>query len=202
MLENTVSLRAERRKLRPIARFTIAAVAALLVISAAVAVGVVFWLNSAGGDSATVITSVQVTYPQGWSERPLSEDDRKAGLLLAIEKGSATFLARTVVGRLAEGFSLDQLAADTEVALGSQIEGFDLISNEVTTIEGFGAIRLYYRQEAGPRDDAFQTMMVIVPTETQTFYLTLRAEKTEFTAAQRDASQVIGNFLAQVKRSQ
>lgn len=203
MVQETMSLPGGKKRGMLRARYLLIALIAVLAVSGSATGGVLLWANSGGGNSQRVVVAVNMAYPQGWVEQPLSEADRNAGLLLNLENPalSATFLGRTVLGRLSEDFNINQLLADTEVALSSQIEDFDLISSEVTNIAGFDAVRVYYRQESARERDPFQTMMVIVPTESQTFYLTLRAEKDSFTAAQRDASQMISDFLAFVSRA-
>ncbi len=193
-MQDAVSLKARRFRLRFIFLGII-----LAAIAAGAGAGLYFWLLGGDGESIRVVTAVQIPYPDGWSEQPLTEADRSAGLLLSLERErpEASFLARTVIARLAADFDIDQLAGDTEAALSAEIDNFDLLSKAVTSVGPFDAVQISYRQ----KDDTsleHQVLMTIIPTPNQTFYLTFRAQKRDFTRIHIEGEQMTEAFADQV----
>lgn len=193
-MENAARLNAAKPKMRHLIF-----VVALLAVGAGVAAGLYLWLGD-GGESLRAVRAVQIAYPEGWTEQPLTQADRQAGLLFKLERGApaASFLGRTVVARLAADFDVYKLADDTQVALGSEIEGFDMVSRSVLQVGPYDTVRVYYRQAAPEGEPEYQTLMTIVPTPVQTFYLTLRAENDDFSRVEAQGLQIIENFVAYV----
>jgi hypothetical protein len=187
----------KRRRFR--IRYLLLAVIALAAAAAA-ATGAYLWLRGGDGEPIRVVTSVQIPYPEGWGEQPLTEADRNAGLLLKLdrERPEASFLARTVIARLAPDFDIDELAGDTEAALSAEIDNFDLISSSVLPIGPFDAVRIYYRQTGEEELAGHRVIMAIVPTPNQTFYLTFRAEERDFRRIEGEGLQIIDAFVNDV----
>jgi hypothetical protein len=193
-MQEAINVGAKRRAARPNIRLLVLGAASLAATALLVA-GVYFWVS--GGEeepSVRVITGVQFPYPPDWTEQPLSQDDRSAGLILKLERDDpeATFLARTVIARLAVEFDINQLAGDTATALENEIAGFDLLTSSVTPIGSLQTVQLQYRQDDG--ESTYQTLMTIIPLENQTFYLTARTEDSSFGAINADALQLISTF--------
>ena len=189
-------LKYDRRKLLVLAGL------ALATIAAAATVLVVLM----GGDdekSVRVVTGVQFPYPEGWTEQPLSQDDRNAGLLLKLgqEDPSASFLARTVIARLSPDFNSLELAGETEAALAAELDGFDLVSSDVELVGPYQAVLIEYQQPAVGEEPASQTLLVILPGENQTFYLTVRADKRDFRGIKDDGLKIVSDFAAYVSAS-
>ncbi|MBI1886013.1 MAG: hypothetical protein HYS09_06850 [Chloroflexi bacterium] len=184
------------------------AVAVLLSAGAAgLATGLFLWLSGGGGESVRIVTGVEFPYPQDWSAQPLTESDRNAGLLLNLQRADpeASLLGRTVIARLPAGFDINQLADDAEVALRREIDNFDLLSKSVSPVGPFPAVRIYYRQQSDaqvPEDERpgeqlvpeSQTLMTIIPTPNQTFYLTLRAEAADFQQVEEEGLAIMAQF--------
>ncbi len=193
-MQDTMRLKASRFRMR---NLILAAVA--LAAAAGAGTGLYLWLRG-DGDSVRVVTSVQISYPEGWNEQPLTEADRTAGLLLKLERErpQASFLARTVIAKLAPDFDINQLVDDTEAALSAEIEDFDLVSKAVSPIGPFDAVRIYYRQAGEESDADYQTLITIVPTPNQAFYLTLRAERDDFRRVEDEGLQIIDDFAAAI----
>ncbi len=204
-MEDAVPLKSRRLSIRPRVRYLLLT-AIVLLAAAGLGTGLYFWLSGdGGGESVRVVTAVQIPNPDGWSEQTLTEADRNAGLLLSLERDrpQASFLARTVVARLTPDFDINQLADDTEAALSTEIENFDLLSKSVTPIGPFDAVRISYRQtgESGLTDRQVldrQVLMTIVPTANQTFYLTFQAEQESFLAIEDEGSEITTTFVAYV----
>ena len=175
---------------------------AFILLAATIGAGTGTYLLLRGGeDSIRVIIAVQVPYPEGWSERPLTDTDRNAGLLLNLERDGpeASFLARTVIATLASNFDINQLADETEIALSSEIDNFELVSTRVSPIGEFDAVRISYRQDGvGTSAPDFQVLMAIIPTPNQTFYLTTRAERKDFAKIEDEGLDIIGAFASYV----
>jgi hypothetical protein len=177
----------------------------LLALAAAAAfiAGVYVWRQGGGEDQPAirVITGVQFPYPAGWAEQPLSADDKKAGLVLRVERENpaASFLARTVVAPVVPELDVSKLASDTEAALKGQIEGFQSLSKEVVTIGGYQAAEITYRQANGKPSDDFTVRMTIIPTTNQTFYLTLRSPTDQFTGVNTDGHKMAEDFATYVR---
>ncbi|MDO8614288.1 MAG: hypothetical protein Q7T33_00945 [Dehalococcoidia bacterium] len=183
-------------------RFRIRYLVILVVLVAAAAglgTGLYLWLQDDGGESVRVVTAVQFPYPNGWDEQSLTEADRNAGLVLSLERQrpDASFLARTVITRLPADFDLNQLADESEAALSSEIESFELLRGSVVSVGPYDAVKLNYLQtdEAGVDHEV---IMVIVPTPNQTFYLTFRAEKTDFQQIEDEGLEIADTFAAYV----
>jgi hypothetical protein len=194
-MQDAMGLRAKGFRVRM--RYVVAAALAV-ALAAGAGTGLFLALRGGDGESIRVVTGVQFPYPQGWTEQPLADVDRSAGLMLKLERErpDASFLARTVIARLAADFDINGLAGDTEAALSAEIEGFDLVSRDVTRLGPYDAVRISYRQSGDGADH--QTLMVIVPTPNQTFYLTLRAEKAQFRQIESDGSRIINDFVTYV----
>lgn len=171
----------------------------LMGAAAGLGTGLYLRLQDDGGESARVVTAVQFPYPVGWNEQPLTEADRNAGLVLSLEKRQlgAAFLARTVITRLPEDFDINQLAEESEAALSSEIESFELLRRSVVSVGVYDAVKLNYLQtdEGGVEHEA---TMVIIPTSNQTFYLTFRAEAKDFQKMEDEGLQIADTFAAYV----
>ena len=195
-MENAIPLKKIRLRLK----YLLLAVF-VLAAAAGAGTGIYFWMRGGDGESIRVVTAVQFTYPSGWSEQPLTEADGNAGLLLSLERESpdASFLARTVIARLAPDFDTNQLADDTVAALSAEIDNFDLLSKSVSPVGPFDSVRIYYRQEGeGAFAPDHQVLMAIVLTPNQTFYLTLRAEKDDFRGVEDEGLGIIDEFVAYI----
>ncbi len=175
---------------------------ALILLAAAVGAGTGTYLWLRGGEeSIRVIIAVQISHPDGWSEEPLTEADRNAGLLLKLDKDrpEASVLARTVIATLATDFDINQLADETVAALSAEIDNFNLLSTSVSPIGPFNAVRINYWQEGEVVSaPAYEVLMAIVPTPNQTFYLTLRAEKKDFWKIEDEGLFIIDAFATDV----
>jgi hypothetical protein len=194
------ALRPRGRRLR--LRLSFFQILILLVVGLAVFAGaaaVYMYLQDDEGESIRVITGVQFPYPAGWGEQPLTNSDKTAGLVLRLERQDpeASFLARTVVARLAPNFDVNQLSADSARVLRSEIEGFNLISNEVKPVSSLQAVQIRYDQ-ADEGDGKFQTLMTIIPLPNQTFYLTMRAPEAQYDRAEAEGLQLMETFAAYV----
>ena len=79
----------------------------LLAVTAGAGTGTYLLLRG-GEESVRVVIAVQIPYPDGWTEEPLTEADRGAGLLLKLERErpETSFLARTVIATLATDFDI------------------------------------------------------------------------------------------------
>lgn len=175
----------------------------VLAAAAGAGTGLYLWLRAGDGESVRVVTAVQVPYPDGWSELPLSADDGSAGILLNLERRGpeASFLARGVVAGLASDFDIDQLADDTEAALSAEIEGFDLQGKSVSQMGPYETVRITYRETESGGPVAHQVLMAIIPTPSQTFYLTLRAEKADFRQVEDEGLQMMEAIAVQIGAS-
>ena len=195
-MQDALPLKARRR---PRVKYLLAALV-VVVAAAGLTTGLYLWLRDDGGESTRVVTGVQFPYPDGWDEQPLTEADRSAGLVLSLERQrpGASFLARTVITRLPADFDINTLADETEAALSSEIENFDLVSKSVLTVGPYDAVRIYYRQTGDTPPEEFQSLMMIVPTPAQTFYLTFRAETDDFRRIESDGLEIVETFVTYV----
>jgi hypothetical protein len=196
-MQDAVPLR--RRRIRIRLWFLLLALA-VAGAAAGAGTGLYVWLRGGDEDSVRIVTAVQFPYPERWQESSLSDADRSAGILLSLERRNpeATFLARTVIARLAADFDINTLADETEAALSSEIENFDLVSKSVSTVGPYDAVRIYYRQAGDTPSEEFQSLMVIVPTSAQTFYLTFRAETDDFRRIESDGLEIVETFVTYV----
>ena len=199
-MEDAVPLKSRRFRIKLRIRYLLLGFI-VLAAAAGAGTGIFLWLRGGEGESIRVVTAVQFPYPDGWSEQPLTDADRNAGLLLNLEtnRPEASFLARTVIARLAPDFDVNELADDTEAALSAEIDNFDLLSKSVAPIGRFDAVRIYYRQRGDEGlATSHQVLMTIIPTPNQTFYLTLRAEKGDFRQFEDEGLRIIDDFVAYI----
>ena len=178
---------------------------AFILLAATVGAGTATYLLVRGGDdSVRVIIGVEITYPAGWSEVPLTADDTNAGLLLKVdrEKPEASFLARTVIATLATDFDINQLAEETVAALNPEVDNFTLLGDSVSPVGAFDSVLISYQQKGeGTSAPDYQVFMAIVPTPNQTFYLTVRAEKKDFRGIEDEGQAIINAFATNVSAS-
>ena len=194
-MEDAMPLKARKFRMRYLLLMIV-----VLAAAAGAGTGTYLWLRG-GEESIRVIIAVQIPYPAGWSEEPLTEADRNAGLLLKLdrERPEASFLARTVIATLATDIDINELADETEAALSTEIENFQLVRTRVSPIGPFDAVRISYRQEGeGSFAPDYQVLMAIVPTPNQTFYLTLRAEEKDFRWVEDEGLRIIDDFVAYI----
>jgi len=193
-MEQAIGLKRSRFRLR-----YLFILAVLVAAAAGLGTGLYLWLRDDGGESARVVTAVQFPYPDGWEEQPLTEADRNAGLVLSLERQrpDASFLARTVITRLPADFDINQLADESETALSSEIESFELLRGSIVSVGPYDAVKLNYLQtdEGGVEHEA---TMVIVPTSNQTFYLTFRADEADFRQIEDEGLEIADTFAAYV----
>jgi hypothetical protein len=174
-----------------------------LALTAVAVVALYYFAIRSTPDEAVVVTAIRVQTPDGWSETPLTDADRGAGLLLKLENtdAQASFLARSVVARLDEGFSIEQLATDTEAAIERELDTAYGVSSGIIQFGESQAVEVLYRQPVQVEDEdpvTYQTRMVIIPTENQTFYLTLRAPASTFDSIAGDGDQIMQQVASAV----
>ena len=177
----------------------------LLVIAGTGAVslilGVAAYLLLVDSDSAEapIVTAVSIEYPVGWEGVPLTQEEQAAGVLIKLshESPDASFLARGVPGRPEQPFDVETLGVEIERALTAEIEGFEVISRTTVEWGSFPAVQIHYRQpdEAGV---AHQVLMVVIPTERQTFYVSMRAPADEFPSVEAGSRSMIDSFVAYI----
>lgn len=171
----------------------------LAVIAIALAVVYLLLLRDGGGQAVggAVEGPVQFSYPNAWREQTLTVADTRAGLLVKLERSDpeASFLARTIVGRLEENFDMDNLSSATEAALKAEIENFALLDNRVLTIGPFEVVRVSYLDSGEEPKTKYQTLLLVVPTQRQTFFLTFRARQGDYQKIEGDVQQITANFL-------
>jgi hypothetical protein len=172
----------------------------VLTATAASLLGIYLWRQGSDEESIRVVTGLQFPYPEGWTEQPLSDADKNAGLVLMVnsEQPTGSFLARTVIGQPAADLDMNKLAGDTEAALAGEIQGFELISKEVTVIGGFQAVQIDYRQDSADPPGGHRVRMTIIPTANQTFYLTTRAARSDFNDISDESRKIVEDFMAYV----
>lgn len=197
-MQDAVPLKAKRFRIK-LGRKSLLLAAIVVAAAAGLGTGLYFWMRG-DGESVRVVTGVQFPYPEGWTEQPLTDADRKAGLLLKLDRQqpAASFLARTVIARLDPAVDVNKLTDDTVAALSAEIENFELVSKEVLPVGPYNAVRINYRQAGVEGAAGHQNLMVIVPTANQTFYLTLRAERGDFRRVEDEGLQIIEDFVAYV----
>ena len=197
-MQDAIPLKKSRFRLRNL-------LLAFILLAATVGAGTATYLLVRGGDdSVRVIIGVEITYPAGWSEVPLTTDDTNAGLLLKVdrEKPEASFLARTVIATLATDFDINQLAEETVAALNAEVDNFTLLSDSVSKVGAFDAVLISYLQKGeGTSAPDYRVFMAIVPTPNQTFYLTTRAEKKDFSKVEDEGLAIINAFATNVSAS-
>ena len=177
-------------------------VGAVLAVMAAAGTGA--YLLLAGGESeapSRVVIAVQVAPPAGWTAETLTTDDQGAGVLLKLESASpdASFLARTVIGKLPADFDIQKLAADTEAALAADIENFKLVDTKIASAGSFDAVWIRYRQAGEGAAPDYQTMVTVIPTPNQTFFLTIRSEQSDFSEVEAAGRKIIGDVATYVQ---
>lgn len=203
-MEESISHRGLRSPSRlPLMRIALV-LAALCFVTAAAAVAYLIFTGGSDSDDTVVVTSVTIEPPAGWVVTPLTEADQGAGLILKLDNvdHEASFLGRMVVAHVGEDFNITQLGVDTEAALLRDIEGVTITSNDVVQLGDFEAVKVVYRQAATARGDddaeSFRTSMVIVPTENQTFYLTLRSPSDAPRSLEADGDLIVQRILSAV----
>ncbi len=143
-----------------------------------------------------IVTSVSLSYPSGWREQPLSDFDKKVNIILRLKKVSpdASFIARTVFGDLEKGFDINSLSDQTAESLAKKIQNFELSGKSVSHIGPFDAVQVLYTQ-VGPKDNnSYENILIIIPTQNQTFYLTFRSLEGDFSKIKSDVETITNNF--------
>jgi hypothetical protein len=170
-------------------------IGAILMGLLVAAIAAAYMLITDDTDEAPLITSMSIDYPAGWQGKTLDQNDTLAGLLVDASHTTpdASFLARSIPGRPAEPFDVNVLGGQIEAALGSEIAGFELVSRNVADGGSFEAVQIYYRQDLDGAE--YQTLMVVIPTERQTFYLTLRAGASDFPALEGSGREILTSIV-------
>jgi len=185
--------RASRGRTRPLYLLLAAGLIALGVAAAVV-------VSALGGgdgddDGVRLVTSAEIAWPGGWSVAPLTDSDAAAGVLASAGRSDpdATFLARSVAGRLPADFDIEALADQTVAALETEGGGVEVIEQRFGELGGRDALWITYSQ-----GDA-RAQMVILPTDSHTFYLVLRAGDADFASVQAEGDNIVQRFVSQIK---
>ena len=155
-----------------------------------------------GVTNVEVVSKVDIDYPQGWTEQTLTDGDKIAGIILNLERSApeASFILRTIVGQLEENINMNDLSDEIVDTFNQEIENFDLVSKKVYRLDSFDAIEVRYTQESEAEDNkVFENLIIIIPTKNQTFYLTFRANESDFDQIQEDIEKISKDFVGQVK---
>ena len=155
-----------------------------------------------GVTNVEVVSKVDIDYPQGWTEQTLTDGDKIAGIILNLEKKDpeASFILRTIVGQLEENINMSDLSDKIVDTFNQEIENFDLVSKKVYRLDSFDAIEVRYTQESEAEDNkVFENLIIIIPTKNQTFYLTFRANESDFDQIQEDIEKISKDFGGQIK---
>ena len=145
-----------------------------------------------------VVRNVNLSYPDGWQEERLTNADVIAGILLKLrsEDPEATFILRTIVGKLEEGVDMDGLSDQIVAAFEKEIENFDLVEKKVSRLESFNSVEVTYKQKSSEDNKTYQSRIIIMPTKNQTLYLTFRSEDTDFEKIEADIEKMTSDFAA------
>lgn len=149
--------------------------------------------------AATGADAGEFRYPASWDEEPRTPADETAGLLLKLERpdAEASFLIRRAAGRLEPGFSLDALASQTEAALKAEIENLKLLENRRYRDGSLDVVEISYLQDRSPEN--FRVVLLVIPTEEQTFYVTSRAAENGFQKVEKDVREMNRDFIRYVR---
>lgn len=157
---------------------------------------------SADKATAPVTDSSGITYPAGWQLLKLTEDDKSAGILSKLNKqdSSAVLVLRRLSGALAKNFNIKTLPDELETSFKKSITGFKPVSKSLTKVGKYDAAKIQYEQTKEEDSELYENVMMVVPTPKQTFYLTFRAKKTDFSKIVSDSDAIISSFGSYVGR--
>lgn len=153
-------------------------------------------------ETREIVNKVEFAYPQDWDDQIVNDVDRRAGIILRLGRKDpeATLLIRSIVGELQDNFKLRDLLDPTTEKLKQEIKGFELISGKADSLEGFEILKIEYKQKDG-NDPVYQNLMIILPTQKQTFYLVFRSPDPSFEKVNQDIDSISKSFADHLKGS-
>lgn len=182
-----------------------AAVAVAMVLAAVAATGLVALSRIGDGDAArdardardgapaeaSALPSAALSSAVGfdrWTTVEVTAAEERAGIIARSTHApsGAALSVRVIDGAPAPGVDLEMVAAATEKALAGSVERYEARSSGVVEIGGREVVRLDYGQTATDGATAMSFVMVVVPLDGRTAYVTVGGDAGRFDAAAVD----------------
>lgn len=145
---------------------------------------------------------IEINHPKGWKEKAIDDIDKIKGVLVKLQKESpkASFVARTMIGELEKEFEIKIVSDEVIVALKKSLDNFHLVRKEITRIDSFDAVEIQYKQTSANDNEVYEYLMIIIPTQNQTFYLTFRSKEDDFRLIKKDAQEISKSFADHINQ--
>lgn len=153
-------------------------------------------------ETREIVNKVEFAYPQDWDDQIITDVDRGAGIILRLGRKDpeATLLVRSIVGDLEENFNTKDLLDPTVEKMKAEIKDFELLNGKAEKLEDFEALKIEYKQKDA-KGAIYQNLMIILPTQKQTFYLIFRSPESSFEKISGDIDSISKSFAGHIKSS-
>lgn len=149
-----------------------------------------------GGRQGRLITSAPIALPDGWQDQAPTQPERRIGVMRKLQHANppGNVVFRAVRTELAEDFSVQNLPNDLEKSFKREIANFSLVSKSTTKVGEHDAAQIRYREQTSRQRGQYETVMVVIPTDQQTFYVSFRSPVANFTQTEDDISRILDSF--------
>lgn len=149
----------------------------------------------------TAIAPSGIEYPSSWTEASqMSTTDERAGVIseAAQESTSTTVIVRKVAEELPKDFNINTLPSQIVASLTKGVGGFHLISDNVIQVQSYNTIQIDYTS-TGNANKTLMNEMYIIPTQTNTFYITYTNSKGLISESQSDITNINTSIATYIK---
>ncbi|MEX0881313.1 MAG: LpqN/LpqT family lipoprotein [Candidatus Saccharimonadales bacterium] len=136
----------------------------------------------------------RITYPKDWQEeKTISAAESQADVISKASRHSpdATTIIRAVAIKFEADFDIKTLPDEAVQSLSREIQGFSLVSKEITKVDGHQSVEIRYKREG------YEYLMVIIPhpQSSKAFYLTFKAKDNDFDKIVSDIREINQSFV-------
>lgn len=180
----------------------------LMVIVAVVIVASVFTFNKVttndnkadDANSQVAVAPSGITYPSGWQEASkILATNKEAGAISEADHLNPTVkvIVSILEKDLGSDFKIKDLPSAIEDSLSRGIQGFSLVSKEITKFGSRDAVKIEYKDQDSS-DNNYNNVMFIVPTQKKTFYIAYRSNE-DLGLVKSDMSSINDSVASYIK---
>lgn len=133
-----------------------------------------------------------VSCPENWNKKKITSKENSSGILFQCEnpKTKSLFVLKAITGKPEPNLDINLLQSSIIKSLKKNIQGFKTVEKEVTTFGEFNSVHIVYTQQIPSLEVKDKNILVIVPTEKQTFYLLFKNQKAYYTEMEGDIRKI------------
>ena len=156
-----------------------------------------FLLNrQSNNQNVHLVTQVQIPVPAGWQTQEVRQDEKNAGVFMKLQRVNpqSNAIIRGVPSELEANFNINDLPGKLASSLKDSIEGFTLVNQGITQTGSHQAAEIRYQEKSAAQKQVYETLMIVIPTAHQSFYLVFRAPSSNYQQVENDFAAMTDSF--------